>query len=73
MASPNIAFDNIPTSIRKPGQYLEFNTSLAVRTLPANTQKVLIVVPMLPGGTKAALEAVSVFSSDEAAVYFGYG
>lgn len=73
MASPNIAFDNIPTSIRKPGQYLEFNTSLAVRTLPANTQKVLIVGPMLSGGTKAALEAVSVFSSDEAAVYFGYG
>lgn len=73
MASPNISFNNIPASIRKPGQYLEFNTSLAVRTLPANTQKVLLIAPMLDSGTKSALEAVSVFSADEAAVYFGYG
>ena len=32
MASPNISFDSIPASIRKPGKYFEFNTKLAVRT-----------------------------------------
>ena len=40
MSSPNISFDVIQSSIRKPGQYFEFNTKLAVRTLPANAQKV---------------------------------
>ncbi|XWJ89575.1 phage tail sheath C-terminal domain-containing protein [Phytobacter ursingii] len=73
MTSPNISFDSIPSSIRKPGQYFEFNTRLAVRTLPANAQKVLILGPMLPGGSQAPLSPVSVFSSDEAALYFGYG
>lgn len=43
MASENISFDNIPSSIRKPGKYFEFNTRLAVRTLPQNRQKLLIV------------------------------
>ncbi|MCA4121867.1 phage tail sheath subtilisin-like domain-containing protein, partial [Klebsiella pneumoniae] len=73
MSSPNISFDNIPSSIRKPGQYFEFNTKLAVRTLPANAQKVLIVAPMLASGSIDPLVATSVFSGDEAAVYFGYG
>lgn len=73
MASPNVSFDNIPSSIRKPGQYIEFNTKLAVRTLPANAQKVLVLAPMLASGTKAPLEAVSIFSADEAATCFGAG
>ena len=38
MASANITFDTIPASIRKPGKYFEFNTRLAVNTLPANLQ-----------------------------------
>ena len=73
MSSPNISFDSISSSIRKPGQYIEFNTRLAVRTLPANTQKVLILGQMLDSGTQAPLKSVSVFSADEAAIYFGYG
>ena len=55
MASKNIAFDSIPASIRKPGKYFEFNTRLAVRTLPANLQKMLIVAQRLTAGTVAAL------------------
>jgi phage tail sheath gpL-like len=43
MSSPNISFDSIPTGLRKPGQYIEFNTRLAVHSLPANVQKVLII------------------------------
>ncbi|HED5569708.1 TPA: phage tail sheath subtilisin-like domain-containing protein [Yersinia enterocolitica] len=73
MSSPNIAFDSIPSSIRKPGQYFEFNLKLAVRTLPANAQKVLILGQMLDSGTQPPLKPMSVFSADEAAICFGYG
>ncbi|RNM18211.1 phage tail protein [Dickeya undicola] len=73
MASPNISFDQIPGSTRKPGQYFEFNTSLAVRTLPGNTQTVLMLAQMLPSGRATPLTTQDIFSSDEAAEYFGYG
>lgn len=43
MPSPNISFDQIPGSIRKPGKYFEFNTKLAVRTLPGNRQTLLLI------------------------------
>ncbi|EPO8499048.1 phage tail protein, partial [Yersinia enterocolitica] len=62
MASPNIAFDNIPSSIRKPGKYFEFNTRLAVRSLPSNQQLVLIIGQMLSTGSALPLVATSVFS-----------
>lgn len=73
MASKNISFDKIPPSIRKPGKYFEFNTRLAVRTLPANAQRVLILGQRLTSGSVAALVATQVFSDDEAAAYFGQG
>ncbi|WP_316154715.1 phage tail sheath subtilisin-like domain-containing protein [Cupriavidus sp. BIC8F] len=73
MPSPNISFDSIPSSIRKPGKYFEFNTKLAVRTLPANLLKVLIVGQKLATGTQAALVPVNVFSDQEAATLFGRG
>lgn len=47
MASENISFDQIPSSIRKPGKYFEFNTKLAVRTLPQNRQEMLITAQRL--------------------------
>ncbi|MCM8595134.1 phage tail sheath subtilisin-like domain-containing protein [Accumulibacter sp.] len=73
MASPNISFSNIPASIRKPGRYFEFNTALAVRTLPNNLQKTLIVGQRLSTGTVAANTVVDVFSDADAATYFGRG
>lgn len=73
MASPNISFDSIPSSIRKPGKYFEFNTKLAVRTLPANLQKTIIVGQKLAAGSQAALTPVDVFSDAQAATYFGNG
>jgi phage tail sheath gpL-like len=72
MSSPNISFDNIPSSIRKPGQYFEFNTKLAVRTLPANAEGA-DCRPDARQRQPDPLVATSVFSGDEAAVYFGYG
>lgn len=73
MASKNISFDTIPSGIRKPGQYMEFNTKLAVRTLPTNEQTVLIVGQRLAGGSVAANTPTLVFSGDAAATCFGDG
>lgn len=73
MSSPNISFDDIPGSIRKPGKYFEFNTKLAVRTLPGNQQKMLIVGQRLAAGTQPALVSANVFSDEEAAQLFGRG
>jgi phage tail sheath gpL-like len=73
MASPNISFDQIPSSIRKPGKYFEFNTKLAVRTLPANLQRMLIIAQRLAAGTVAQLIPTLVFSDSDAAAYFGNG
>lgn len=73
MASPNISFEKLPASIRKPGKYIEFNTKLAVRTLPANAQRVLFMGQRLPSGAVAVLTPTQVFSDAEAALYFGQG
>lgn len=73
MASKNIVFETVPSSIRVPGRYIEFNTKLAVRSLPVNPQKVLLVAPMLSTGSAEDLEAKQVFSDEEAGRYFGQG
>lgn len=73
MASPNVTFNSIPSSIRKPGKYFEFNTSGAVNTLPGNLQRVLIIGQRLATGTIAALVATSVTSDEQAAIAFGRG
>lgn len=67
----NVSFDTIPPSIRKPGAYFEFNTNLAVRTLPTNKQSICLVVPMDEKAKAAAHEPVPVYSSDEAQQLFG--
>ncbi|MDR5803403.1 phage tail sheath C-terminal domain-containing protein [Caballeronia sp. LZ001] len=73
MASKNISFDTIPSGIRKPGKYFEYNTKLAVRTLPTNEQTVLIIGQRTASGSIPALQPVKVFSGDQAATYFGSG
>jgi phage tail sheath gpL-like len=74
MASQNIAFSSIPSSIRKPGKYFEYNAALAVRSLPTNLQRVLIVAQMLTSGATATANAVvQVFDSETAAALFGRG
>lgn len=73
MASKNISFDEIPSSIRKPGKYFEFNTKLAVRTLPSNKQKVLLIGQKTPEGQYPALQPVEIFSDVQAGEYFGFG
>jgi phage tail sheath gpL-like len=73
MASPNISFDTIPSSIRKPGAYFEFNLKLAVRTLPSNKNRLTIIGQRLATGLAPAGLPFKVFSDDDAATYFGRG
>lgn len=68
-----ISFDSIPSSIRKPGKYLEFNTKLAVRTLPNNKYKMLIIGQRTSTGTVLEKITTLVFSDKEAETYFGVG
>lgn len=68
-----IQFEQIPSSIRKPGKYFEFNTRLASRTLPNNKQKLLIIGQRTAAGTIAQKIATQVFSDAEASTYFGAG
>jgi len=69
----SIAFDQIPSSIRKPGKYFEFNTKLAVRTLPQNRQTLLLIGQRLTTGKVAEKIPVDVYSDTDAADYFGAG
>jgi phage tail sheath gpL-like len=73
MSSANIQFEKIGSSIRKPGVYAEFNTRMAVRGLPGNRQRTLLVGQKTAAGTVAALTVTDVFSDVEAAVLCGYG
>lgn len=73
MSSPNVSFATIPSSIRKPGKYFEFNTALAVRTLAANTQKVLLIGQRTATGTVAANVPTDIFNDADAGKFFGYG
>jgi len=68
-----IQFDTIPAGIRKPGVYMEFNTALAVRTLPTNTQRLCLIVPLTADGQDKAepLTPVQVFDAARAAALFG--
>lgn len=67
----SISFDTIPASIRKPGAYIEFNTSLAVRTLPTNAQSICFIVPLDAGATADPLVPAQVYSAAEAETKFG--
>ncbi len=69
----NITFSQIPSGIRKPGDYFEFNTSLAVRSLPGIDWQVLIIGQMLATGSSAANTPQLVFSEQDAEGYFGEG
>lgn len=73
MSSANIAFEKIPSSTRKPGVYAEFNTKMAVRNLPGNRQRTLIIGQKTAAGSLAALTLTDVFSDVEAAAYCGQG
>lgn len=63
----SIEISSIPDSTRVPGVYIEFNTELAVRTLPSNAQRVLLAVPLDSSATVDPNTPVQVYSDTEAA------
>ncbi len=73
MASPNISFEKIPSSTRKPGHYFEFNTKLAKRSLPTNEQNILLIGTSVENAKHPNNVPIDVFSDKEAADLFGAG
>nr|DAS68706.1 MAG TPA: tail component [Caudoviricetes sp.] len=70
----NIEFNQIPSSIRFPGVYTEYDNKEAVTALPVNPQEVLILAPQtmeLASGSYSA--PIKVYSDVEAANHFGAG
>lgn len=68
-----IEFEKIPASIRHPGIYSEFNTRMAVSSLPTNEQEVLIIAPMTTLSAQEFTAPLRVYSDFESAEAFGYG
>lgn len=66
-----VSFDTIPASIRKPGVYMEFNTTLAVRNLPTNAQSICLIVPLDAEATALPNVPTQVYSAPEALAQFG--
>lgn len=71
--SGSISFNQMPTSIRVPGTYVEFDNSQAVTGLSEWPVKVLILGQRLTTGTIAALVPVRVTNAEQARTYFGRG
>lgn len=68
-----VEFDVIPSAIRNPGVYSEYNTKGAVSTLPNNPISVLIVAPASISMTTAFSSPAKIFSDIEAGHLFGEG
>jgi phage tail sheath gpL-like len=73
MASPNISFTSIPSGIRKPGVYVEQNTSNALQGLTAANDKIVILAQRLATGSISAKIPTKVFSDADSALFFGTG
>lgn len=68
-----IAFSVFPGDFRTPGVFVEFDASKAVRGLPGQEHRILLIVQRTSMGTKPAGELVEVFSADDGKVFFGEG
>lgn len=68
-----IAFSHIPSGIRTPGVYVEFDSSKAVTGLSVLEHRVLLLVQRRSAGTKPEGELVEVFSADDGKTFFGDG
>lgn len=69
----NVSFNQIPVDIRTPGQYIEIDNTKAVRGLPAQDRKILVLGQRLSTGTVAAAVPVRVLTGDQAEEFFGRG
>ena len=69
----NISFNEIPSAIRTPGQYVEFDSTRALHGLQNIQQKILVLGQRLATGETAAEELTLVSSASDAEAKFGRG
>lgn len=70
MAAP---ITSLPSSTKKPGTYLELDTSGRKRGITPTAKRVMHVGAKLSAGTQAILTPIQVYSEKEADAYFGQG
>lgn len=68
-----ISFNSIPSNIRVPLVYIEFDNSRAVQGTPGIMHKLLVVGQRLAAGTVAAAVPTRITSADQAEQCFGRG
>lgn len=73
MSLTSSAFSQIPISMRTPGAYIEVDPSRAVRGLPIQRHRALIVGQRLAAGTVPAGSVRLISTVDEANAWFGRG
>jgi len=73
MSSPNISFKSIPSSIRKPGRYTEYNADGAISSLPVIANKILVIGQKTSSGIAVVNTAYPIFSTADSVLYAGAG
>lgn len=68
-----IGFNQLPSTIRVPLFYAEFDNSRAVQGLVEQPFRIMVIGQKLSTGTKAALTPQLVTSAEQSAQYFGAG
>jgi Mu-like prophage tail sheath protein gpL len=73
MSSPNISFSTIPGNIRRPGVYVEENTSNALQGLQPANDNIVILAQMTSSGIATPLVPQPIFDAGTAQLQFGAG
>ncbi len=68
----NFNFTQIPPGVRKPGVYMEFNTTARKRALPNNEQPTVIIAQAIEADA-ARYKLLDVYDDGQAATLFGRG
>jgi phage tail sheath gpL-like len=68
-----ISFNSISTTLRTPGQYIEFDNTRAVQGAPAKPKVALLISYRLAAGTVAKNIPTPIPSATAAETYFGHG
>lgn len=69
----NVSFNEIPVDIRTPGQYIEIDNSKALKGLPSQERKILVMGQRLATGTVLEAVPTRVSTFEQAVDYFGRG
>jgi phage tail sheath gpL-like len=69
----SITFNNVPTTVRTPGAYVEIDNSRALKGLVQNPHKVLIVGQKIAAGTAGYDTIMAITRDNLADGYFGAG